>query len=554
MRTILALTQLPPAFRSAPAPHVRVGSILAEPEIKSADSSASDNFHSTLLTASPTLRQRQAALVVVVLQFVACAVVAPFPAHLPRIDSFVPVILAIIFVADFMTAVLLFSHTTIVASRAVLILANGYLFSALVVIPHALTFPGAFAPQGLLGGVQSSGWLNVFWHLGFLAAVAGYASLKDGKHRSDAVSTSAPAAFFRSLAIQIGVVCALTWAVTAGDRFMPRLFLDDLTNAPGVHYAAGTLVLISVLVLLLLWTRRTSVLDLWIMVTICMLISEMALVALGMTARFYLGWYVTRTLAVAVSTVVLVALLAEAMRLNVEVLKANILFRRERDHTNLLISELDHRVKNALASVSAIAFRTQESSRTMDEFVAALNGRIKSMATTHELLSHGRWQGGVPLAELIRSELAPYATADNTGIDGPDVILNGEAAQALALVIHELATNAAKYGALSVKSGRVAVRWSFTADGHGESPLCIEWEEGGGPQVVPPIRSGLGTGIICELIPYELGGNVEHVYRSEGARCKLEIPATWLGASRPIQHTTTAAPSAATRRGGCTRR
>ena len=92
----------------------------------------------------------------------------------------------------------------------------------------------------------------------------------------------------------------------------------------------------------------------------------------------------------------------------------------------------------------------------MDEFVAALNGRIKSMAGTHELLSHGRWQG-VPLAELLRGELAPYATAGNTRIDGPDVILNGEAAQALALVFHELATNAAKYGALSVKSGRVAV-------------------------------------------------------------------------------------------------
>ncbi len=84
--------------------------------------------------------------------------------------------LAIIFIADFITAVLLFSQTTIVASRGLLILANGYLFSALIVIPHALTFPGSFAPRGLLGaGIQSSGWLNVFWHFGFLAAVAGYA-------------------------------------------------------------------------------------------------------------------------------------------------------------------------------------------------------------------------------------------------------------------------------------------------------------------------------------------------------------------------------------------
>src|SRR5262249_27137977 len=241
-------------------------------------------------------------------------------------------------------------------------------------------------------------------------------------------------------------------------------------------------------------------------------------------------WYVSRTLAVAVSTVVLVALLAEAMRLHVEVLKANTLLRREQDHTNLLMSELDHRVKNVLASVSAIAVRTQESSRTMDEFVAALNGRIKSMASTHDLLSDRRWQG-VSLTELIRRELAPYAAAGNTQIDGPVVTLNVEAAQALAMVVHELATNAAKYGALSVKSGRIAVRWSLKATGHEESPLCIEWNESGGPKVVPPTEPGLGTSIICELIPHELGGNVEHVYRSEGVRCKLEFPVTRLSAS-----------------------
>jgi Membrane-associated sensor, integral membrane domain len=145
--------------------------------------------HSTLATAPATPRQRRAALFVVVLQFVACAVVAPFPAHLPRIDGFVACILAIIFVADFITAVILFSQTG--TSRAILILANGYLFSALIVIPHALTFPGAFAPKGLLGaGVQSSGWLNVFWHLGFIAAVVGYACLKDRENTSEAAPIS----------------------------------------------------------------------------------------------------------------------------------------------------------------------------------------------------------------------------------------------------------------------------------------------------------------------------------------------------------------------------
>ncbi|HKH19684.1 MAG TPA: MASE4 domain-containing protein, partial [Gammaproteobacteria bacterium] len=273
---------------------------------------ASDDPRASLAYQTPTRAQRRFALFVVVLQFLACAVVAPLPADVPRVDSFVPAILAIVFVADLITAVLLFSQSVIIVSRAILILANGYLFSALIVIPHALTFPGAFAPKGLLGaGIQSSGWLNVFWHVGFLVAVAGYACLKGGKHTSDAVPTSALIAFLASLATQIVLVCALTWAVTAGGRFMPPLFLDDLSYAPLVHYAAGTIVLISVLVLLLMWTRRTSVLDLWITVAICMLISEMALVTFGLTARFYLGWYVSRTLAVAFSAAVLIALLYE---------------------------------------------------------------------------------------------------------------------------------------------------------------------------------------------------------------------------------------------------
>jgi len=119
-------------------------------------------------------------------------------------------------------------------------------------------------------------------------------------------------------------------------------------------------------------------------------------------------------------------------------------------------------------------------------------------------------------------------TAGNTQIDGPDVTLTVEAAQALAMVIHELTTNAAKYGAISVKSGCVAVRWSLKANAHEERPLCIEWEEIGGPRVVPPTRSGLGTSLICQSISYELGGYVDHVFRSEGVRCKLEIPGIWL--------------------------
>jgi two-component sensor histidine kinase len=199
-------------------------------------------------------------------------------------------------------------------------------------------------------------------------------------------------------------------------------------------------------------------------------------------------------------------------------------------HKNTLISELDHRVKNVLAIVSTVVSRTQETSRSMAEFVAALDGRIKSMATTHDLLSSRRWRG-IPLAELVRRELAPYATAENTTIDGPDVVLSTEAAQTLAMVLHELATNAAKFGAISVKTGQVCVRWGFKRSGHAESSLRIEWKERGGPAVTPPTRSGFGASIVREMIPYELGGTVDYVLGPDGVVCKLEIPAAWLSSS-----------------------
>ena len=217
--------------------------------------------------------------------------------------------------------------------------------------------------------------------------------------------------------------------------------------------------------------------------------------------------------------------------LRVKGLTRDITERRElEDHKRALVSELDHRVKNVLATVSAVASRTQETSGSMVEFVTALDGRIKSMAITHELLSSRHWQG-IPLAELLHRELAPYTTASNAHIDGPDVVLSAEAGQTLAMVFHELTTNAAKFGAISAKSGRVSVRWRLRRNGCAERWLSIRWMESGGPPVAQPTQSGFGTSMVRELVPYELGGTVELSYLPDGVRCNLTIPAYWVGAS-----------------------
>ena len=202
------------------------------------------------------------------------------------------------------------------------------------------------------------------------------------------------------------------------------------------------------------------------------------------------------------------------------------------EHKNLLIRELDHRFKNMLSVISVIASRTQENSSSMADFVAGLDGRIKALMTTHELLSRRSWHG-VSLADLVHQELAPYAAANNTEIKGSDDILSADAGQVIGMVLHELATNAAKYGALSNKDGRVWVSWRQQPNGQCENPLRLEWQERGGPPVVPPSQCGYGSSVIRDLIPYELGGTVELVHSREGVRCNLEIPAHWIANSKP---------------------
>ena len=146
--------------------------------------------------------------------------------------------------------------------------------------------------------------------------------------------------------------------------------------------------------------------------------------------------------------------------------------KRVEEQQRTLLAELDHRVKNALSTVSAVVSHTQQGRRSVADFVAALDGRIRSMATTHELLSSHGWHG-VSLMELVRRELTPYATRNNTEINGPGVLLKPEAGQAMAMVLHELATNAAKYGALATGDGRVSIRWDQQLNGQVPPPLVL---------------------------------------------------------------------------------
>ncbi|HWE20585.1 MAG TPA: PAS domain S-box protein [Hyphomicrobiaceae bacterium] len=209
--------------------------------------------------------------------------------------------------------------------------------------------------------------------------------------------------------------------------------------------------------------------------------------------------------------------------------------KRAEEHQRMLLAELDHRVKNVLATVSAVASRTQDANLSGADFAAALAGRIRSMAATHELLSCRQWKG-VSIRELVRRELAPYTTGNNTDLDGPEMTLRPEAAQAVSMVLHELTTNAAKYGALATEDGRVSVRWSRALTRNPDARVCIAWRETDGPTVRSPERSGYGTEVIRDLIPYELGGAVDLAFAPGGVRCDIEIPVAQLLGERPSYH------------------
>ena len=144
------------------------------------------------------------------------------------------------------------------------------------------------------------------------------------------------------------------------------------------------------------------------------------------------------------------------------------------------------------------------------------------MAAAHTLLSECSWHS-VALDNLVLTELAPYATDTNVKITGTDVMLSSAETQALAKVLHELATNAAKYGALSIPGGEVSVSWDRKPNGQ-KAILMLEWRELGGPPVASKIQSSYGTDLIRNLTPHELGGRVDLAFVKEGVNCRIEIP------------------------------
>jgi len=186
------------------------------------------------------------------------------------------------------------------------------------------------------------------------------------------------------------------------------------------------------------------------------------------------------------------------------------------ERQNLLAREVDHRAKNALALAQSIVRLTR--GENVESYVRSVEGRINALARVHTVLSLSSWQGA-EVGKLVDEELAPYSMGDQIDLCGAEVQLQPATAQTVALALHELVTNSAKYGALSTLTGRLSVSWTIEVD-----VLDIVWTETGGPRVEKPVSRGFGTRSVIASIESQLGGKAEFDWRAEGLICRLSVP------------------------------
>jgi two-component sensor histidine kinase len=469
---------------------------------------------SIVIAAMPaTSRQHKIAVGALIVLVVTVGATIPL-VHIqfPRIVIFIPIVETAICVANLLTAAFLFAQYSVYPQRALLALAGGFVFNGLFAFLHVLAFPGVHSPSLIGDGMDTLSWLFNFWTTLFPVAVIVYALSKDA---GGAVNRP-----IRSIRVDIGVTiacvvaasAALTWVAISGLEYLPLLHQGGHRTFFAIQVAAVR-ALLTVMAFALLFVRRRTILDQWLLVTLPAWLPLLVEAAWFTDLMYTEGWYLARVYGLLAGSALLFALLTETL----------LLYRRSNQSQKLLIAELDHRVKNILAQVAVVAGSTRQGSRSIDEFLGSLDARIQSMAATHTLLSENQWRG-VRLDAVVRSQLAPYAAGTNVRISGTNVMLAAPEIQAVTRVLHELATNAAKYGALSIPGGQVSVRWDLKPKG-APTNLTLLWRELDGPPVASEHPSSYGTNLIRNLIPHELGGKVDLVFAKEGVTCRIEIPA-----------------------------
>ena len=318
---------------------------------------ADDENPVLLSTLPPSEKQVRLALGVAAALLVAFAVTIPFVnTQLPRVDAFIPVLETAIIINDLITSALLFAQFSVTRRPALLVLASGFLYTALIVIPHMLSFPGAFAPGGVIGGgTQTTAMLYYFWHIGSPMAVIAYVFLNNLDDKTSLSQRSPSVAIGWSVASIIVLVCALTWIATSKNSLMPTIFIDGVKMNAVPHLVGGLLLaFLTAIALALLWFKRRTVLDLWLLVMCCAWLVEVTINAF-LSGRFNLGWYASRIYDLTGTIFVLLVLLSETTTLYARLAQSTM--RQRREHQNRVrtmdsvTASIAHEVNQPLTSI-----------------------------------------------------------------------------------------------------------------------------------------------------------------------------------------------------------
>jgi hypothetical protein len=338
-------------------------------------------------TLPPSRAQERAAVAVALLPVGGFTVAALWAGgvQLPELDAFPPAYTSGISIIDFVTAFLLFAQFSILRSIALIVISSAYLYTGLMVVPWVLTFPGVFAPEGLLGGgMQTTAWLYILWHAGFPLFVIGYALLKDGDGGRTLVRVSLGTTIASSV-VAVGVVVGLlTILVTSGHHLLPQVISDSMLFTRVWTIAVGCSFLLAALGVVVLWRRRRSVLDLWLIVVTAAVSMEL-LLASGLTggriARFTVGWYSGRIYSLLSSSIVLLVLLYETTTLYARLLSAVVAQQRERG-ARLITGDavsvsIAHEVRQPLAAMARNAHTGLRVLRTQSPDLAEVKGALE---------------------------------------------------------------------------------------------------------------------------------------------------------------------------------